>query len=37
MRRRFAVREAGAYRRDYVGMSSDNAGQKPAHRKPEDS
>ena len=37
MRRRCPVRGAGAYRRDYVGMSSDNAGQKPAHRKPEDS
>ena len=37
MRRRCAVRHAGAYARDHVGMSNDNAGEKPAHHKPEDS
>ena len=32
MRRRFVVRHAGAYRKANVGMSNDNAGEKPAHR-----
>ena len=37
MRRRCIARYAGAFTRDHVGMSNDNAGEKPAHRKPEDS
>ncbi len=36
-RRRWIVRSAGAFTRDHVGMSNDNAGEKPAHHKPEDS
>ena len=28
---------AGAYRKANVGISSDNAGEKPAHRKTKDS
>ena len=28
------MRVVGASGRDYAGMSSDNAGEKPAHRKP---
>ena len=35
MRRRYTERYAGVYARDYVGMSNDNAGEKPAHHKPE--
>ena len=34
LRRRLAVRLAGAARKENVGMSNDNAGEKPAHRKP---
>ena len=37
MRRRCIVRYAGAGTRDHVGMSNDNAGEKPAHHKPKDS
>ena len=33
MHQRCTVRYAGAYRRDYAGMSSDNADEKSAHRK----
>jgi hypothetical protein len=33
MRRRFAVRQVGVYRKANVGISNDNAGEKPAHRK----
>jgi hypothetical protein len=33
MRRRLSVRMAGAYRKENVGISNDNAGEKPAHRK----
>ena len=32
-RRRFAVRYAGAVTKENVGISNDNAGEKPAHRK----
>ncbi len=28
------MRLAGAARKENVGMSNDNAGEKPAHRKP---
>ena len=31
------MRFAGAFTRDHVGMSNYNAGENPAHRKPEDS
>ena len=33
-RRRCTVRYAGAIRKEDVGISNDNAGEKPAHRKP---
>ena len=33
LRRRFVVRQAGAAGKANVGMSNDNAGEKPAHRK----
>ena len=33
MRRRRTVRYPGAYRNENVGISNDNAGEKPAHRK----
>ena len=33
-RRRSTVRYSGAVRKENVGMSNDNAGEKPAHRKP---
>ena len=36
-RRRCIVRYAGVVAREHVGMSNDNAGEKPAHHKPEDS
>ena len=32
--RRSTVRTAGGITRDYADMSSENAGEKPAHRKP---
>ena len=32
-RRRCTLRYAGAHRKANVGMSNDNAGEKPAHRK----
>jgi hypothetical protein len=35
LRRRCPVRDAGVIARDHVGMSNDNAGEKPAHHKPE--
>ena len=31
--RRFTVRYAGLFRKENVGISNDNAGEKPAHRK----
>jgi hypothetical protein len=33
MHRRCAVRHAGAYRNANVGISNDNPGEKPGHRK----
>lgn len=33
MRRMWSARTAGAYRKENVGISNDNAGEKPAHRK----
>ena len=33
LRRMCAVRHAGASRKENVGISNDNAGEKPAHRK----
>ena len=33
-RRRLTVRFAGAVRNEDVGISNDNAGENPAHRKP---
>ena len=33
MFRRKAVRFSGTYRKENVGISNDNAGEKPAHRK----
>ena len=33
LRRRCTVRYAGADRKENVGISNDNAGEKPAHRK----
>ena len=33
MQRRFLVRGVGAIRKANVGISNDNAGEKPAHRK----
>ena len=32
-RRRWSVRAAGAFGKANVGISNDNAGEKPAHRK----
>ena len=29
------VRQAGAYRREYLGMSSEKTGEKPVRRKPQ--
>ena len=37
LRRRHTARYAGAIRRENVGISNDNAGENPAHRKPKDS
>ena len=34
-RRRCTLRYAGAIRKENVGISNDNAGEKPAHRKPQ--
>ena len=34
-RRRLNVSLAGAIRKEDVGISNDNAGEKPAHRKPQ--
>ena len=34
-RRRCTLRYAGAIRKEDVGISNDNAGEKPAHRKPQ--
>ena len=33
LRRRCTVRYAGVIRKENVGISNDNAGEKPAHRK----
>jgi hypothetical protein len=33
LRRRVAVRLSGAFGNENVGISNDNAGEKPAHRK----
>ena len=34
LRRRHTARHAGAIRRENVGISNDNVGENPAHRKP---
>lgn len=36
-RRRISVRISGVFRKENVGISNDNAGEKPAHRKTKDS
>jgi hypothetical protein len=37
MQRRFGVSRAGGYRKANVGISNDNEGENPSHRKTKDS